>query len=212
MAALYFRHLVIHHSLLAAFWTPCFKHQHQYRRIVNKLFLPLSNKLTKIGDAYRWFHGRIAEKPTNFSWLIEGKLAGCGLPVTQEEFEWLGENGIKSVVTVREVPLPSEWFIESDINYLHLEVEDFGAPSIEELDKAVGFIDDEINKNRPVMVHCAAGKGRTGAVLAAYLVKSQSLTAKDAIEKVRGTRPGSIQSVVQETAISMYEKYLRSKK
>jgi atypical dual specificity phosphatase len=62
------------------------------------------------------------------------------------------------------------------------------------------------------MVHCAAGKGRTGAVLAAYLVKSQSLTAKDAIEKVRGTRPGSIQSVVQETAISMYEKYLRSKK
>ncbi|HEX2557231.1 MAG TPA: dual specificity protein phosphatase 23 [Nitrososphaera sp.] len=168
--------------------------------------------MTKIGDAYRWFHGRIAERPTNFSWLIEGKLAGCGLPVTHDEFEWLVENGIKSVVTVREVPLPSQWFDGSDIDYLHLEVEDFGAPSIEELDKAVDFIDDEISKDRPVMVHCAAGKGRTGAVLAAYLVKSQNLTAREAIEKVRSMRPGSIQSVAQETAISMYEKYLKSKK
>jgi atypical dual specificity phosphatase len=168
--------------------------------------------LTKIGDAYRWFHGRIAERPTNFSWLIEGKLAGCGLPVTHDEFEWLVENGIKSVVTVREVPLPSQWFDGSDVDYLHLEVEDFGAPSIEELDKAVGFIGDEISKNRPVMVHCAAGKGRTGAVLAAYLVRSQGLTAREAIEKVRSMRPGSIQSVAQETAISMYEKYLKSKK
>ena len=168
--------------------------------------------MTRIGDAYRWFHGRIAERPTNFGWVIEGKLAGCGLPVTHDEFEWLVENGIKSVVTVREVPLPSQWFDGSDIDYLHLEVEDFGAPSIEDLDKAVGFIEDEIKKDRPVMVHCAAGKGRTGAVLAAYLVKNQNLTAEQAIEKVRRMRPGSIQSVAQETAISMYEKYLKSKK
>ncbi len=144
--------------------------------------------------------------------MVEGKLAGCGLPLTHDEFEWLVENGIKSVVTVREVPLPSEWFNGSDIDYLHLEVEDFGAPSIEELDKAVNFIDDEIAKNRPVMVHCAAGKGRTGAVLAAYLVKNQNLTAEKAIAKLRSMRPGSVQSVVQETAISMYEKYLKSKK
>ena len=168
--------------------------------------------MTRIGDAYRWFYGRMMDRPTNFSWVVEGKLAGSGLPVTEDEFEWLVDQGIKSVVTVREVALPSEWFDGSDIECLHLQVEDFGAPTIEELDQAVDFIDQEISNGRPVMVHCAAGKGRTGAVIAAYLVKKQSLTAERAIAKLRGIRPGSVQSVSQETVVSMYEKYLKSKK
>jgi atypical dual specificity phosphatase len=167
--------------------------------------------LTKIGDAYRRLHGMVTDRPTNFSWVIEGKLAGCGLPVTEDEFAWLADQGIKSVVTVREIALPSDWFDGSDIDYLHLQVEDFGAPSIEELVQAVDFIEQQIIGGRPVMVHCAAGKGRTGTVLAAYLVKKQCLTAEQAIEKVRSMRPGSVQSVTQETAVSMYEKYLKSK-
>jgi len=153
----------------------------------------------------------MTDKPTNFSWVIEGKLAGCGLPVTEDEFEWVVDQGIKSVVTVREVALPSDWFDGGDIDYLHLAVEDFGAPNMEELVQAVDFIDQQISSGRPVMVHCAAGKGRTGAVLAAYLVKKQNLTAEQAIEKIRNMRPGSVQSVSQETAVSMYEKYLKSR-
>lgn len=168
--------------------------------------------MTKIGDAYRWFHGRIAERPTNFSWVVEGKLAGCGLPFSENEFEWLLGRGIRSIVTVREVPLPSEWFNGSDISYLHLNVEDFGAPSIEQLDSSMKFIEEQLVGGRPVMVHCAAGKGRTGTVLAAYLVKNENLTAEQAIEKLRRLRPGSVQSVVQETAVSMYEKFLQTKK
>jgi atypical dual specificity phosphatase len=167
--------------------------------------------LTKIGDAYRRLHGMVTEKPTNFSWVVEGKLAGCGLPVSQDEFEWVVDQGIKSVVTVREIALPSDWFNGGDIDYLHLQVEDFGAPNMEELVQAVDFIDQQISSGKPVMVHCAAGKGRTGAVLAAYLVKKQNLTADQAIERLRGMRPGSVQSISQETAVSMYEKYLKSR-
>jgi atypical dual specificity phosphatase len=160
---------------------------------------------------YRRFHGVVSERPTNFSWVIDGSLAGSGLPVTKNEFKWLVEKGIKSIVTVREVPLPSEWFDGGDIAYMHLRVEDYGAPSIEEMDKAVDFIDKQNTNNRPVLVHCAAGKGRTGALLAAYLMKKQNLSAKHAIEKIRLMRPGSVQSVAQETALSMYEKYLKAK-
>lgn len=152
------------------------------------------------------------DKPTNFSWVIENKLAGCGLPFTEDEFKWLADQGIKSVVTVREVALPSDWFEGGDIAYLHLEVEDFGAPDMDQLVRAIDYIDQQISSGKPVMVHCAAGKGRTGTVLAAYLVKNQNLTAEKAIEKLRAMRPGSVQSVSQETAVSMYEKYLKSKK
>jgi atypical dual specificity phosphatase len=167
--------------------------------------------LTKIGNAYRRFHGIISDRPTNFSWVIEGKLAGCGLPVTEDEFKWVVDKGIKSIVTVREVPLPSEWFDAGDTDYMHLRIEDFGAPTMEELDEVVDFIDKKIRTGKPVLVHCAAGKGRTGAVLAAYMVKKQNLTAKQAIEKIRIMRPGSVQSITQETALSMYEKYLKIK-
>jgi len=166
--------------------------------------------MTRIGDAYRWIYGRMASRPTNFSWIIENKLAGCGLPVSREEFEWLHQRGIKTIVTVREVPLPSEW-IKDRIDYLHLKVEDFNAPSLEELDAAVDYIDQQISKNKPVMIHCAAGKGRTGTVLAAYLIKKENISAVEAVIKIRKLRSGSIQSQTQEMAITMYEKYLKNK-
>jgi atypical dual specificity phosphatase len=154
----------------------------------------------------------VSDRPTNFSWVTEGKLAGSGLPVTQDEFKWVVDKGIKSIVTVREVPLPSRWIDGTDIDYLHLMVEDYGVPNMEVLDEAVNYIDKKIQSGKPVLVHCAAGKGRTGALLAAYMIKKENLTAEQAIEKIRLMRPGSVQSVTQETALSMYEKYVRSKK
>lgn len=154
----------------------------------------------------------ISDRPTNYSWVREGKLAGSGLPITEDEFKWVIDKGIRSIVTVREVPLPSKWFDGGDIDYLHLMVEDYGAPSMEVLDETVDYIDEKIRTGKPVLVHCAAGKGRTGAVLAAYLIKKENLTAKQAIQKIRLMRPGSVQSVTQETALSVYEKYLKIKK
>jgi len=173
--------------------------------------------MTKIGNAYRWMYGRVADRPTNFSWVIDGKLAGSGLPMTYSQFYWLIKHGIKTIITVREVPLPSNWFNESldntdrsNINYLHLRVEDFGAPSIEEIVSTVDYIQHKIDNRMPVMVHCAAGKGRTGTILAAYVLKKENLTAYQAIKKIRDLRPGSIQSNIQEMTISMYENYLKT--
>jgi atypical dual specificity phosphatase len=155
-------------------------------------------------------HGMVSDRPTNFGWVIENKLAGSGLPVSKQEFEWLLGQGVKAIVTVREVPLPKEW-MGDDTGYLHLRVDDYGAPPPEEIDAAVQFIEKQIADNRPVMVHCAAGKGRTGVILAAYLVKNEGLRPQEAIDKIRSMRPGSIQSEVQEWAIVMYEKYLQNK-
>ena len=160
--------------------------------------------MTKIGDAKRKLHGMITGKPDNFSWLIEGKLAGSAIPTSFEEIKWLVDGGVKSIVTVREEPLDDDWI--KNINYLHIHSNDMGVPEFEDLVKAVDFIHQRITNNEPVMVHCLAGLGRTGTILACYLIKYQKLSADDSIQKVRESRPGSIQSFPQEEIIFQFEK------
>ena len=160
--------------------------------------------MTKIGDAKRKLHGMITGKPDNFSWLIEGKLAGSAIPTSFEEIKWLVDGGVKSIVTVREESLDDDWI--KNINYLHIHSNDMGVPEFEDLAKAVDFIHQRITNNEPVMVHCLAGLGRTGTILACYLIKYQKLSADDSIQKVRESRPGSIQSFPQEEIIFQFEK------
>jgi atypical dual specificity phosphatase len=170
--------------------------------------------MTKIGSFYRWFHGRVVTRPTNFSWIIEDKLAASGLPMTVPQLIWVIRKGIKTIISVREVPLPSEWLnnLGSKIDYFHLKVEDYGAPTLEQLDRTIVYIRSQIANRKPVMVHCAAGRGRTGTVLASFLLKEDyDLTADQAIQRIRKLRPGSIQSERQEVAVSMYEKYLKAR-
>ena len=162
--------------------------------------------MSKPGNLWRKVHGKIAKKPTNFSWLIDDKLAGSGMPTSVSEIDWILKQGVKSIVTMTENSLPESWV--KNVKYLHVPTEDFSAPDMEQIDEAVEFIRIRIENNEPVMVHCAAGIGRTGTILACYLVKYQKISAKDAIQKVRKERPGSIQSESQEIAIGLYYKFL----
>lgn len=168
--------------------------------------------MTRIGNTYRWFHGRFANRPTNFSWAIEKKLAGSGMPVNLPQLLWVAKNGIKSVVTVRESPLPTSWLADTNhkLEYMHLKVDDFCAPSLESLESTVRYIDRHINEEKPVLVHCAAGKGRTGTILAAYIMKQDpNISSLEAINKIRGLRPGSVQSEEQISTLRSFEKHLR---
>ena len=162
--------------------------------------------MTKIGDAKRKLHGMITGKPDNFSWLIEGKLAGSAIPTSKDEIKWMQEEGVKSIVTIREEPLNQDW--TAGMNYLHVLSDDMGVPSFDDLKSSVDYIDKKIQNKEPVMVHCLAGLGRTGTILACYLIKYEKMSAIDAIQHVREKRHGSIQSFVQEEMIFQYEKTL----
>ena len=163
--------------------------------------------MTIYGDVWRKVHGPITGRPDQFSWLIESKLAGSAIPTSIDEIQWAIEQGVKSIVTVREEPLDDDWI--KDVNYLHIMSNDMGVPEFDDLVHAVDFIHGRITNNEPVMVHCLAGLGRTGTVLASYLVKYQNMSADEAIQKVREQRPGSIQSYPQEEIIFQFAKFLQ---
>lgn len=66
-----------------------------------------------------------------------------------------------------------------------------------------------VSTSQAVGVHCALGFGRTGTMLACYLVKERALAAGDAIAEIRRLRPGSIETYEQEKAVFQF--YQRTK-
>jgi atypical dual specificity phosphatase len=99
-----------------------------------------------------------------------------------------------------------EWPVDESLmrsmgfEYLQLKVPSFMSPTQEQIDRFIDFVESMEKQGKPVVVCCRMGLGRTGSLLAAYLV-SKGFDADSAIEEVRRRRPSSIESVEQEEAV-----------
>ena len=83
---------------------------------------------------------------------------------------------------------------------------DFGVPDaacLERWHQLTTGIVPELRHGGAVLVHCAAGLGRTGMMTATLLVAS-GLTADDAIRRVRAARPGTIETPAQEAFVRQF--------
>ena len=70
-------------------------------------------------------------------------------------------------------------------NVLHASIPDFQLCSLKFLVKKIlPFLEDSRSQLKKTVVHCAGGKGRTGHVLAAWLVSSGAKTPEDALAAV----------------------------
>ncbi len=142
----------------------------------------------------------------NFSWFIEGKLAGSGRPHFDEDFVWLHMQGIRAITSLTERSLQQEKSVQHKVNgfvYHHIPIPDETAPTPAQIDAFVELVSKMIAQNKPTLVHCAGGYGRTGTMLACFLV-SQGWRADDALREVRARRPGSIAAQVQEECVREY--------
>lgn len=144
--------------------------------------------------------------PFNFSWLIDGKVAGMAHPPPNAD-AWLADQGVTSVVSLT-MRKPGSL---GELTTFHAPIPDMTPPSLDLLMQAVGFIQERLLDGGSVAVHCTAGIGRTGTVLAAYLVAS-GLTADEAITAVRTRRPGSIETRGQEQVIHKFADLMGTRK
>ncbi len=141
--------------------------------------------------------------PPGFTWVDRPRLAALARPDSADDLRWLRRNGVDVLVSLTEEPLPRGWVNEAGLMAVSVPVPDFEAPTDRQLDHLLDTIIKANGSGMAVAVHCAAGLGRTGTVLAAYFV-ARGEEPRAALAKVRELRPGSVETADQERAIEAY--------
>lgn len=135
----------------------------------------------------------------NFSWIIPEKLAGAALPggayvhledYTRSDLKELYDLGVRCLVSLTDMPA---FFATAcgreGLRWICFPIDNFDIPR----DNAafsflIGEIQNSIARGVPVCVHCFAGIGRTGLVLAAAAGRLLNLGGREAIRYIKERR------------------------
>src|SRR5215469_9934122 len=156
-------------------------------------------------------------------WVIPGELAGMPMPFIhperrlnlggaltayEDELPDLYSAGIRAVVSLLNIPSDAGIFESAGFSFLCLPVPDGGAPAPEQAALFVGFVEAQRKEQRPVAVHCEAGLGRTGTMLATYLI-AQGAGAEEAIQRIREVEKTAIETQRQIQFLHEWAKQIR---
>lgn len=130
-------------------------------------------------------------------------MLACAYPRRETALAALVAQGASLIVNLHERAHDPSRLAQYGLTEIHLPVADFTPPPPELLERGVAAIADAVGKGRVVVVHCGAGLGRTGTLLACYLVRG-GLGADEAIRRVRAARPGSVETQAQAAAVEAY--------
>ena len=138
-------------------------------------------------------------------------LAGSGRPGRYTSLDidllFLREKGIEVIVSLLETTINLAEYRAAGFDVHHFPVEDFTAPALEQVVESCGIIEVSLAEGRRVLVHCNAGIGRTGAILACSLVRRGD-SPEEAVRRVRLLRPYSLETSTQVEIVHRYHRAL----
>lgn len=130
-------------------------------------------------------------------YIIENQLAGMSIPGIENDLEndlnQVKEEGFNVIVSLYD---PKNYF-ESNfasldlsrcgIEHYALEFPDFSIPDKEKTFEILKIIEKKIqHEKKKVLIHCGAGKGRTGTLAALYLrFKDRNISGRKSIKTIR---------------------------
>lgn len=146
----------------------------------------------------------------SFRWILPRHLAGSGRPgllgPVEIDLEFLRASGIRTIVSLTETPLdpsPAAWGMQS----IHFPIDDMGIPTPRDAHGLCQKIVDSMTREGPVLLHCKAGLGRTGTMLACTLVHLGH-SPEHAVARLRALHPGYIQTPAQHALVGHYAEHL----
>ncbi|KAJ3142497.1 Dual specificity protein phosphatase cdc14a, partial [Irineochytrium annulatum] len=115
----------------------------------------------------------------------------------------LKDRAVTTVVRLNNKIYDRKRFLDSGLEHVELYFPDGSTPPDGILKRFL-----ELAESRPgvIAVHCKAGLGRTGTLIAAYIMKHYKFTASEAIGLLRVLRPGSVVGPQQNYLQSMQAK------
>jgi Fe-S-cluster containining protein len=123
----------------------------------------------------------------HISWLTESLGLGHA-PLSHEEMESMRQQGILAIVNLcGEFCNLHEIQKEYDFEVYYLPTCDNEVPPMDELEKALDWLDEALYLGKKVLVHCRFGIGRTATFVMAYLLR-KGYGLKLARKKVEKTR------------------------
>ena len=125
------------------------------------------------------------QKRTLLWWVIPEVLAGMQMPFIhperrlnsggklnayEDELPELYSDGVRAVVSLLNIPSDAAVFESAGFTFSVFPFPDGGPSTLDQVTEFIRFVNEQRKAQRAIAVHCVEGLGRTGTMLAVYLI------------------------------------------